>query len=101
MLLLVMLVMFVNYMDRGNLAVTAPVMQREMHLSATGLGVLFSAFTWTYLLCIPFAGAVLDRVGPRLTFAIALIGGSASTMLIGAASGVAALLTCRMCVGLF
>jgi ACS family D-galactonate transporter-like MFS transporter len=101
MLLLVMLVMFVNYMDRGNLAVAAPVMQREMHLSAAGLGVLFSAFTWTYLLCIPFAGAVLDRVGPRLTFAIALIGWSASTMMIGVVSGFAAILACRMCVGLF
>ena len=101
MLLLVMMVMFVNYMDRGNLAVTAPVMQRELSLGATGLGALFSAFTWTYLLCIPFAGAVLDRVGPRLTFTIALVGWSLSTMMIGAVSGFAAILACRMCVGLF
>jgi ACS family D-galactonate transporter-like MFS transporter len=101
MLLLVMLVMFVNYVDRGNLAVTAPVMQREMHLSAAGMGVLFSAFTWTYLLCIPIAGAALDKLGPRVMFAIALIGWSASTMMIGAVSGFAAILACRMCVGLF
>ena len=63
--MLVMLIMFVNYMDRGNLAIAAPLMQKKLNLNAAGLGVLFSAFAWTYLLCIPFAGAVLDKVGPR------------------------------------
>ena len=101
MLLLVMLVMFVNYMDRGNLAVAAPLMQRELNLDAAGLGVLFSAFAWTYVLSIPFAGALLDKVGPRRLFAIALIGWSVSTWTIGAVHSFAAILACRMAVGLF
>jgi MFS transporter, ACS family, D-galactonate transporter len=101
MLLLVMSIMFVNYMDRGNLAIAAPLMQKELNLNAAGLGVLFSAFAWTYLLCIPFAGAVLDKVGPRVTFTVAIIGWSASTLMIGVVGSFAAVLACRMSVGVF
>jgi MFS transporter, ACS family, D-galactonate transporter len=101
MLLLVMLIMFVNYVDRGNLAIAAPLIQKELHLDAVGMGFLFSAFAWTYLLCIPFAGAVLDKVGPRVTYTIALIGWSLSTLMIGTVNSFAAVLTCRMSVGIF
>jgi ACS family D-galactonate transporter-like MFS transporter len=101
MLSLIMLIMFVNYVDRGNLAIAAPLMQKELHLDAAGLGLLFSAFAWTYLLCIPFAGVVLDKIGPRITFTIALIGWSVSTLMIGAVNSSTAVLTCRMGVGIF
>jgi len=101
MLFLIVLVMFVNYMDRGNLAVAAPLMQNELNLNPAGLGVLFSAFAWMYLLCIPFAGAVLDKVGPRLTFTFGLIGWSVFTLLTGTVNGFAAVLGCRTGVGLF
>jgi MFS transporter, ACS family, D-galactonate transporter len=101
MLLLIVMVMFVNYMDRGNLAVAAPLMQKELNLNAAGLGLLFSAFAWAYLLCIPFAGILLDRIGPRLTFTIALVGWSLFTMLIGTAGGFAAIFMFRMGVGVF
>jgi ACS family D-galactonate transporter-like MFS transporter len=101
MLLLVMSIMFVNYMDRGNLAVAAPLMQKELNLDAGALGVLFSAFAWTYLLCIPFAGAVLDKAGPRVTLTIAIVGWSVSTLMIGVAGSFAAVLACRMSVGVF
>jgi len=101
MLLLVMLVMFVNYLDRGNLGIAAPVIQKSLNLDAVGLGLLFSAFAWTYLLCIPFAGVLLDKIGPRITLTLALIGWSASTMITGIASSFIAILACRMCVGVF
>ena len=101
MLLLIMQIMFVNYLDRGNLAVAAPLVQKELNLNAAGLGVLFSAFAWTYLLAIPFAGAVLDKVGPRVTLALAIVGWSLSTVMIGIVSGFVAVLACRMAVGVF
>jgi ACS family D-galactonate transporter-like MFS transporter len=101
MLSLIMLIMFVNYVDRGNLAIAAPLLQKDLGLDATGLGVLFSAFAWTYLACIPFAGVILDKIGPRITFTLALVGWSLSTLMIGAVNGFAAILTCRMGVGVF
>jgi sugar phosphate permease len=53
----------VNYFDRISLSVAAPQLQQEFHLSSSDLGLLFSAFFWTYaLLQIP-TGLILDRFG--------------------------------------
>jgi sugar phosphate permease len=53
----------VNYFDRISLSVAAPQLQQEFHLSSSDLGILFSAFFWTYaLLQIP-TGLILDRFG--------------------------------------
>src|SRR6185503_1324641 len=35
---------FINYVDRGNLATAAPLMKDELHLSASQLGLMLSAF---------------------------------------------------------
>ncbi|GAN81319.1 MFS transporter [Acidocella aminolytica] len=53
----------INYIDRINLSVAAPQLKAEFHLSAGEVGLLFSAFFWSYaLLQIP-AGLILDRFG--------------------------------------
>ncbi|WP_293765467.1 MFS transporter [uncultured Aquitalea sp.] len=53
----------VNYFDRISLSVAAPQLQQEFHLSSGDIGLLFSAFFWTYaLLQIP-TGMILDRFG--------------------------------------
>jgi len=54
MLSLIMVVMCVNYLDRGNLAVSAPVMQKELGINSAQMGLLFSAFAWSYAFIIPF-----------------------------------------------
>jgi ACS family D-galactonate transporter-like MFS transporter len=55
----------VNYIDRINLSVAAPQLQAEFHLDASQMGLLFSAFFWSYaMLQIP-AGMVLDRFGVK------------------------------------
>ena len=74
MLFLLCLVIGINYLDRGNLAVAAPVMQKELGLSPATMGILFSAFAWSYAFCLPFAGALLDKIGPRILMTIALVG---------------------------
>ncbi len=55
------LALFINYIDRGNLATAAPLIKRDLNLSATELGVLTSAFFWTYVpgqLVAGLAGAI-------------------------------------------
>jgi len=37
----------INYVDRGNLAVAAPLLKDELRISATQIGVLITAFFWT------------------------------------------------------
>jgi sugar phosphate permease len=53
---------FFNYADRQAIFSVYRLIQDEMHLSRTELGLLGSSFAWVYGLAAPFAGAVVDRV---------------------------------------
>jgi sugar phosphate permease len=46
--LLVALAITLNYIDRGNLATAASVLQDELQLSNAAIGVLLSSFFWAY-----------------------------------------------------
>jgi sugar phosphate permease len=68
-LILLWLSVFLNYIDRSNLSIAAPLLKGELGLSATQLGVLLSAFFWTYAcLQIP-AGWLVDRFEVKWIFA--------------------------------
>ncbi|HWO29735.1 MAG TPA: hypothetical protein VNO32_13150 [Candidatus Acidoferrum sp.] len=41
---------FINYIDRGNLSIAAPMLKDELAMSASQLGLLLSSFFWTYSL---------------------------------------------------
>jgi sugar phosphate permease len=38
----------INYIDRGNLGVAAPLLKGELHISGSQLGLVLAAFFWTY-----------------------------------------------------
>jgi hypothetical protein len=50
-LTLLVLSVFINYVDRGNLSIAAPLLKNELGISASQLGILLSAFFWTTPLC--------------------------------------------------
>src|SRR5262245_8978335 len=52
----------INYIDRGNVSVAAPLLKMELHLSASQLGILFAAFFSTYTAMQFVVGWVVDRV---------------------------------------
>ena len=53
----------INYLDRLTLSVAGPELQKELHIGPAEMGLLFSAFFWTYaVLQIP-VGVILDRFG--------------------------------------
>jgi ACS family D-galactonate transporter-like MFS transporter len=73
-----------NYFDRLALSVAGPSLRQELHLDALTLGVLFSAFSWSYAaLQIP-SGMILDRFGVTRV-------GRIGIMLWGVASAITAL----------
>jgi sugar phosphate permease len=45
---LLTLAAFVNYVDRGNLAIAGPLIRDQFALSNAQLGLLLSAFFWSY-----------------------------------------------------
>jgi MFS transporter, ACS family, D-galactonate transporter len=53
----------VNYFDRIALSVAAPRLEQSFSLSPIEVGLLFSAFFWSYALVQVPAGALLDRYG--------------------------------------
>jgi sugar phosphate permease len=53
----------VNYIDRISLSVAAPQLQHDLGLSPAEVGILFSAFFWSYSLAQFPAGLLLDRFG--------------------------------------
>ena len=45
---LMALSVLINYIDRSNLSIAAPLLQDELHITSTQLGTLLAAFFWTY-----------------------------------------------------
>ncbi len=91
----------INYLDRSVLGIAAPFLTRELNLSAAQMGLVFSAFSWSYaLLQIP-GGIFLDRYGTRLTYFIAVVFWSIFTALMGVAHGLRSLVLMRIGIGIF
>jgi len=99
MLLLLALSVVINYMDRGNLGIAAPQLTHELGLRDTQMGLLLSAFFWTYALCQIAAGWVVDRYDVARVYALGFFVWSLATFAMGAVSGFALLLVFRLLLG--
>lgn len=73
----------VNYVDRATLAVANPLIRDELNFSIADMGLLLSAFLWAYAFAQLPAGALADKVGPRLSLTIGLTFWSLGQMLGG------------------
>jgi len=98
-LFLLGLSVFINYIDRANLSVTAPLLQDELALSHAQLGILLSAFFWTYASMQVLAGWLVDRFEVKWVLAIGFFVWSAATAFTGALHAFIALLVIRVVVG--
>jgi MFS family permease len=99
LVLLVTAALFINYIDRGNLATAGPLLADELQLSATQLGFLLSAFYYGYVLCMAPAGWLAERYGAHKVLAAGLIIWSLSTLGTGLVHGFTALLVLRVLLG--
>ena len=98
-LVLLVLAVLINYVDRGNLALAAPLLKIEWGMSASQLGVLLSAFFWTYTALQFVMGLFVDRWGANRMMALGFLAWSLATILTGAAMGFATLLVLRLLLG--
>ncbi|HEY4978440.1 MAG TPA: MFS transporter, partial [Candidatus Acidoferrum sp.] len=90
---------FINYLDRGNLSIAAPMLKDELHISAAQLGLLLSAFFWTYACLQLFSGWLVDRLNVNLVFAAGFFLWSAATAATGIIHTFAALFVLRLLLG--
>src|SRR6202790_1789642 len=98
-LFLLALSVFINYLDRGNLSIAAPLLKNEFQLSATQLGVLLSSFFWTYSFFLLLSGWLVDRLDVKWVIAGGFFLWSAATAATGAVHAFSTLLLARLARG--
>jgi len=89
----------INYLDRTVLGIAAPQLTKELGIGAAVMGIMFSAFSWTYAASQIPGGIFLDRFGSKLTYYIAMTFWSVFTLAQGLVHGVGSLLACRLGLG--
>ena len=97
---LLALAIFINYVDRGNLATAAPLIKSNLKLSNAQYGLLASAFYWIYVPGQIVAAWFIQKINGYRTLALGLAVWSAATIASGFATGFAMLLVFRMLLGL-
>src|SRR5882762_133459 len=82
-LVLLAICVLINYVDRGNLSVAAPLLKRELGLSASQLGILFAAFFTTYTAMQFVVGWLIDRFDVNRILAAGFLIWSLATAITG------------------
>jgi len=89
----------INYVDRGNLSIAAPLVQKEFGLSASRLGILLAAFFWSYTVMQFVAGWLVDRFEVNFVIAAGFSLWSLATAGTAIAPGFFLLLFMRLLLG--
>jgi MFS transporter, ACS family, D-galactonate transporter len=90
----------INYLDRTVLGIAAPALMKDLDIGKVTMGVVFSAFSWSYAIMQIPGGVFLDRFGTKLTYFLSLTFWSLSTLLHGVATNLASLLSVRLALGI-
>src|ERR1700676_4418931 len=77
----------INYVDRGNLSIAAPLLKDELRISASQLGILLSAFFWTYTALQFVSGWMVDRFDVNRVIAAGFFLWSLATAATGVVRG--------------
>lgn len=98
---LLCLMYFLTYLDRVNISTAMASNQflRDLPLTKTQAGFIFSAFAYPYLLFQIGGGWVADRFGPRLALTVCGIIWALATIMTGLVHGLAMMVAARMILG--
>lgn len=100
--LLLVVSVIINYVDRSNLSIAAPLVQRQFSLIPLQIGTLLSAFFWTYAL-MQITG-IAGWLSDRLPVGWVMLGGyalwSCATILTGLSSSFATLFMSLLLLGI-
>jgi ACS family D-galactonate transporter-like MFS transporter len=91
---------FVNYLDRVNLSIVSTPLSQALDLTPTQMGIVFSAFLWTYaILQIP-VGMLIDKIGVSWAMRLATILWCIATLMTTFAGGLGILVLARLILGI-
>jgi len=100
LLVLLVVAVGINYIDRGTLSVAKPDLSKEFQLDDTEMGFLFSAFFWSYALFQIVAGWLVDRFDVKWVYAIGFLVWSLATAAMGLSSGFYLFFALRLLLGI-
>ena len=63
----------INYLDRQVLSLLAPALSQEFNWSNTDYANITAVFQFVYAISMLFAGRVIDRLGTRRAFVLAIV----------------------------
>src|SRR5216684_3795445 len=98
--ILLALSIFINYIDRGNLSIAAPLLKDDLGLSYSQLGILLSSFFWTYAVFQIVSGWLVDRFPVNWVLALGILLWSAATFGTGLVHSFIMLLAMRLILGI-
>ena len=98
---LLCLMYFLTYLDRVNIstAMASNEFLKEIPLTKTQTGLIFSAFAYPYLLFQIGGGWVADKFGPRLALALCGIIWASATIMTGLVHGLTMMFIARVILG--
>lgn len=95
------LLAYVGYLMRVSIAQVGPQMQRDLEIDEFQWGRMMSAFAFAYGAFEIPSGYLGDRIGPRKTLALVVLGFTAATFATGLVQTFAVLLAVRFGFGMF
>jgi ACS family D-galactonate transporter-like MFS transporter len=99
-LILLVVSVCINYIDRGNLSVAGSDVGKEFGANAQQMGKLYSAFFFTYAISQVFAGWLIDRINVNWLYAAGYLIWSGATALTGVVTGYEMLFALRLVLGM-
>ena len=91
--------MFLCYAQRGALSLATPFLIEERHLSPLTMGILLSAFFWSYALMQVPAGWLVDHAGVRRTYGWGMLVCAMASSMSGMVGSLPALTLSRVLLG--
>src|SRR5438034_8850362 len=88
-----------NYMDRQVIAVLKGTLQHDLGWSEIDYGNLVFSFQLAYALGLVFVGHLIDQVGTRIGYALAMVAWSLASMAHGMMSSFNGFLAARLALG--
>jgi ACS family D-galactonate transporter-like MFS transporter len=98
-LILLTILAFISYIDRSNLSTAGHLLKDELHINASQLGILLSAFFWTYTAMQFVSGWLVDRLDANYVMVAGFFLWSLATTATGLVQGFTMLLVMRLLVG--
>jgi MFS transporter, ACS family, D-galactonate transporter len=90
----------IAYVDRASLSIAIPFIQSEYGFDQVWKGIILSAFFWSYAAFQIPSGWLIDKLGVRIVYTVAVIWWSFWTAMTAVTQGVTSLIGLRLMLGI-